>query len=98
MQQAVKKIRARGDFEVTIISIQAAKSVTTDEDVLEVLIEKLGYRLDRKLPETDTWKNLAKVFTKDGWRSFSIRRRNSPPPRPPFANVDHSPQMSGLHF
>ncbi len=34
MQQVVRKIRGQGDFEVAIISMQSAKTVKTDEGVL----------------------------------------------------------------
>ncbi|MDM8524566.1 AAA-like domain-containing protein [Desulfococcaceae bacterium HSG8] len=63
MQQIVRKIRKQGEFEVAIISMQSAKTEKTDAGVLEVLVKKLGQWFDRKLPETDSWKNLADVFT-----------------------------------
>ncbi|MDM8549846.1 AAA-like domain-containing protein [Desulfobacterales bacterium HSG2] len=84
MQQVVKKIRERGDFEIAIISMQSAKSETTaegvlevltrklwkwfdrktEEGILEVLARKLWKRFGRRLPETDSWKNLAELFTR----------------------------------
>ncbi len=63
MQQVVRKIRKQGEFEVAIISMQSAKTETTDDGVLEVLVRKLGKWFDRELPETDSWKNLAELFT-----------------------------------
>ncbi|MCP4629980.1 MAG: hypothetical protein GY850_41705 [bacterium] len=65
MFQVEQKLWEQGDFDVAIVSMQSAKSVTTDEGVLEVLVEKLGYWFDRELPKIDSWKNLAKLFTKE---------------------------------
>ncbi|MCP4344499.1 MAG: hypothetical protein GY795_03110 [Desulfobacterales bacterium] len=65
MQQVVKRIREQGDLEVAIISMQSAKTETTDQGVLEILVRKMGKWFERKLPETDSWKNLAELFSKE---------------------------------
>ncbi len=64
MHQVEKKFWEQGDFEVAIISMQSAKTIKTGEGVLKFLVKRLGYWFDRKLPQIDSWENLADLFTK----------------------------------
>ncbi|QTA86939.1 AAA-like domain-containing protein [Desulfonema magnum] len=62
MQQVLKKIKKKGEFEVGIISMQSAKTQTSDQGVLRVFVRKLEKWFDRKLPDTDSWENLSELF------------------------------------
>jgi len=64
MQQAVRKIRERGDFEVAIISMQSAKKIGSDEGILEFFVRRLGEWFERDLPRVRTWDMLSRVFGK----------------------------------
>jgi len=64
MQQAVRKIRERGDFEVAIISMQSARKIGSDEGVLEFFVRRLGEWFERDLPRVRTWDMLSRVFGK----------------------------------
>ena len=63
MQQVVKKIREKGDFEVSIISMQSAKTETTDEGVLDFLVANLREWFETDLENITAWKNLHSLFT-----------------------------------
>ena len=63
MQQVARNIRERGDFEVAIITMQSAKEETTDAGVLDVFVSSLGEWFGRPLPEVDSWRNLAGLFS-----------------------------------
>jgi hypothetical protein len=58
----VKKIREKGDFDVAIISMQSAKTVTGDESILELFTAKLGQWFRRNLGDIRTWKELENLF------------------------------------
>jgi hypothetical protein len=62
LQQVVKKIREKGDFDVAIISMQSAKTVTGDESILELFTAKLGQWFRRNLGDIRTWKELENLF------------------------------------
>jgi hypothetical protein len=62
-QQAVERIRARGDFEVALLTMQPAETETTAEGTLAVLARGLRYALGREFPELAAWRDLDNLFT-----------------------------------
>ncbi|MGE0087311.1 MAG: AAA-like domain-containing protein [Desulfococcaceae bacterium] len=62
MQQVVQKIRQQGDFEVAIISMQSGKTVTDDQDILNLFTGKLGQWFRKKMGNINTWKELENLF------------------------------------
>ncbi len=65
MQQVVKKTREQGDFEVGILILQSAKTITSDEHILEHFVLNLKEWFGKDLPEIRTWDTLHTVFTKE---------------------------------
>ncbi len=63
MHEAAEIIRKQGLFEVAVISLQSAKTETTDEGMLELFTEKLEMRLGRKLEKITAWKHLHRLFS-----------------------------------
>ena len=64
MQQTLARIRACGDFEAGIITMQSAKEETRGEDVLNVFVQKLNAWFGRDLPAIQSWKEMPQLFTK----------------------------------
>ncbi|GAK61491.1 hypothetical protein U27_01392 [Candidatus Vecturithrix granuli] len=62
MQQIVRKLRADERFEAAILTMQSAKTETTPEGVLEVLVTNLKKWFQRDFPEIRTWKSLSSLF------------------------------------
>ncbi len=54
MQQVLQKIKQKGDFEVGIITLQSAKTKTTDEGVLEIFVQNLSDWFDIGFPMINT--------------------------------------------
>ena len=65
MQQVVQKLKARGDFDVAILTLQSAKNVNSDEAVLDILVSNLRAWFRRDFPSLTTWKDLQSLFTAD---------------------------------
>jgi len=63
MQQAVRRIKKRGDFEVAITTMQSSRGAETAADALEALIENLRYWFNEDLPDVIDWKKLPEIFT-----------------------------------
>ena len=42
MLEVVQQLKAKGDFDVAIITLQSAKTVNTDKDVLEIFVKKIA--------------------------------------------------------
>ncbi len=63
MREVAENIRARGEFEAVLISMQSAKTVTTDDGVLELFRELLEEWLGRDLERIHTWKDLRRLFS-----------------------------------
>jgi len=70
-QQAVERIRARGDFEVALLTMQPAETETTAERTLDVLARGLRYALGREFPELAAWRDLENLFT-SAWFSRPV--------------------------
>jgi len=63
MQQVVQQIKASGEFEVAILTMQSAKSETTAEGVLEILVKHLRNWFGRDFPDIKSWDELSDLFT-----------------------------------
>lgn len=68
MQQVHQKIKANGQFEVAITTLQSAKSVRTPAGVLNVLVTNLRHWFDRDFPYIERWDELRTLFSQ---RCFS---------------------------
>ncbi|CAN2041158.1 AAA ATPase-like domain-containing protein [Candidatus Magnetomoraceae bacterium gMMP-15] len=62
MLEVVKQIKAQGDFEVGIISLQSAKTKDTDQGVLEIFVRKIKEFLKKDLPAVNSWDRLNEIF------------------------------------
>ncbi|MCP5053972.1 MAG: hypothetical protein GY940_42785 [bacterium] len=63
MQEAVRKIRESGEFEVAIITMQLAKGIESESDVLDILVRKLQNAFRRSFPAVKAFKELPTLFT-----------------------------------
>jgi hypothetical protein len=63
MQQVVRKIKERDDFEVAILSMQSARNVNSTEEVLELLADNLRDWFRRDFSTPTTWKDFSRLFT-----------------------------------
>ena len=63
MREVVEKISQKGEFDVAIISMQSAKTETSDEGVLDLFVTKLEEWFDRSLPKITVWKHLRRLFS-----------------------------------
>jgi hypothetical protein len=65
MQQVVRQIYGKGDFETAIISLQAATVAETDDEILEIFVDKLQIHFEREFHlDSFRWSQLPKLFTK----------------------------------
>ena len=62
LQQALVQLQKRDDFAVAILTMQSAKTATTPESVLEVLITGLRNWFGRDLPYISDWKEVRTFF------------------------------------
>jgi hypothetical protein len=62
MREAMMEIRERGQFDVAMISMQSAQTVTSDQGILELFAEKLSSWLGRPFPGISAWKDLPRLF------------------------------------
>ena len=63
MQQVVERLRAQGDFEVAILTMQFARNATDERTVLKVLTDGLSRWFRRDFPTLHTFTDLAELFT-----------------------------------
>ena len=59
MQQVVKQIHQNNKFEVAIISLQSAKTIITDDDVIKMFIDKLSIHFKHDFNLYSNWKNVS---------------------------------------
>ncbi|MBF0452595.1 MAG: AAA-like domain-containing protein [Candidatus Magnetomorum sp.] len=64
MQQVVRNIYNRGDFDVAIMTIESAKTATTDEALLSEFISKLTTHFRRDFLSASDWRSFPKVMLK----------------------------------
>lgn len=65
MQQVVERVRAGGDFEVAILTMQFARNVKEAKTVLRTLTEGLSGWFRRDFPTLDSFADFPNLFTKD---------------------------------
>lgn len=63
MQQATSNIRATGDFEVAILTMQFAKGIKDEKAVLKVLTDGLSGWFRRDFPTLDSFADFPQLFT-----------------------------------
>ena len=63
LQQVAEKIRADGQFDVVITSMQSGKSVTAGQEAIELLIDNLRNHLQIDFPSIGGWLEFRKLFT-----------------------------------
>ena len=61
--QVVQRLRATGAFEVAILTLQSAKSESTDEGVLHRFVQELQEWFGRPFAPVSSWGELASLFT-----------------------------------
>jgi len=64
MQEVVKQIRDKGDFEVAIITLQSMNNAKNENEVLEILTKKLKYAFAREFNNITQWPSLFELFSK----------------------------------
>jgi hypothetical protein len=63
MQQVMERLRAQGDFEVAILTMQFARNVQDEQVVLRVLTDGLSRWFRRDFPTIASFADLANLFT-----------------------------------
>ncbi|MCE7984830.1 MAG: hypothetical protein DYG89_26965 [Caldilinea sp. CFX5] len=63
MQQVVERVRAQGDFEVAMLTMQFARNVQDEQVVLRILTAGLGRWFRRDFPTVASFADLADLFT-----------------------------------
>ncbi|MEM7536475.1 MAG: AAA-like domain-containing protein [Chloroflexota bacterium] len=64
-RQVIKQVRTEGVFETGVISLQSAKTLTEDQDVLELFVDRLNQWFDYDFPMIQKWSQLSSLFTSD---------------------------------
>lgn len=62
MREVMLEIRARDTFDVAMISLQSAQTITSDQEVLALFAEKLSSWFGRPFPAVSAWKDLPRLF------------------------------------
>lgn len=62
LQQVAQKIQAEGRYDVAITSMQSGKSVTTNQQALELFVDNLRHHLKPDLPFVSNWLEFRKLF------------------------------------
>ena len=62
MREVLEKIREEGRFEVAMISMQSAKTVADDGEMLDWFVRKLADWFGRPFPGISAWKELHRLF------------------------------------
>ena len=62
MQQVVHRIQDNDEFEVGILTLQSAKDLDDEQDVLEILVNALSRWFDRDFPRIERWQELPDLF------------------------------------
>ncbi|MBF0452290.1 MAG: AAA-like domain-containing protein [Candidatus Magnetomorum sp.] len=72
MQQVVRHIQERGDFDVAIISLQRAKDLSSDDGVLSVFVNKLQTHFQRDFISLSDWRSYSTVLLKKLFKFDSV--------------------------
>jgi len=65
LQQAIRLIRQKSEFEVVSLDMQPAKNQNADVGILKYFITSLEIAIKRDLPEIKEWDYLNRIFTKE---------------------------------
>ncbi|MDM8519156.1 ATP-binding protein [Anaerolineales bacterium HSG6] len=66
MREVVRQLQAQQpEFEVAILSLQSARSGSTDEKILKLLVTQLKIGFKRDFPIINDWEQLPTLFTSD---------------------------------
>jgi len=63
MRQVIRRIKDEDEFEVGVISLQLAKDVKDEEEVLEIFVDKLQIAFQREFPKIQRWKEISSLFS-----------------------------------
>ena len=63
LQQVVQRLKKRDEHDIAIITLQSAKTETTDEGVLRAFVKELSDWFERPFPQIATWGELSTLFT-----------------------------------
>ncbi len=64
MQEVAKRIAANDEFEVAILTMQAAQVVADEAGILQMFVNKLRHWFARDLPAITRWEALPNLFTR----------------------------------
>ncbi|MCP5107730.1 MAG: hypothetical protein GY950_30360 [bacterium] len=64
MQEAVEKLKQSGKFDAAIITMERAKEVKEENEVMEIFIEKLQNALEKSFPQIEKIKEIPTLFSK----------------------------------
>jgi hypothetical protein len=78
MQQVMERLRAQGDFEVAILTMQFAKNMHDAKAVLKVLTDGLRGWFRRDFPTLDSFADFPALFT-NRWFSKPLISATHPP-------------------
>ncbi|MBV7338275.1 AAA-like domain-containing protein [Chloroflexi bacterium TSY] len=65
MQQVIARVKARGDFEFAILTMQLAKEIKDAQRVLRIFVKALSDWFRRDFPAIEEWEALPSLFTSD---------------------------------
>jgi AAA-like domain len=63
LQQVVQRLRTENEFDVAILTLQSAKTVTDEQAVLAFFVKELRMWFGREFAPIKTWQELADLFT-----------------------------------
>jgi hypothetical protein len=64
MQEIVEKIKQTNQYEVGILSMEAAKEEQKEKEVLKILMEKMQIAFAKSFPPIESIKEIPRIFTK----------------------------------
>ncbi|HLP58087.1 MAG TPA: AAA-like domain-containing protein [Candidatus Deferrimicrobium sp.] len=65
MQEVVDNIKQTGQYDIAIISMERAKEIIAEEEVMQILIEKLQIAFEKTFPPIKKISELQRLFTKN---------------------------------
>ena len=63
MQEVVKQVKTEGDFEAAFISLQSAKTLADEKQVLKLFVQELRAWFGHDFPLIQTWAEIRSLFT-----------------------------------
>ena len=62
MREALHTIRRDGRFDVGMISLQSAMSITTDAEILDLFVRRVNQAFSKQLPPAGAWDQISRIF------------------------------------